>query len=70
MDAAALIRESADFPQGSLDWTYRRRAAWKLDQLARGVPSRDWTDMPPGGYDRAGSIASAIAAQHAKGENA
>ena len=25
------------------------RAAWTLDQMARGVPSQDWTKEPPEG---------------------
>lgn len=47
--ALALIAESNVFPAWSPDWEYRRRAAWKLDQMARGVPSRDWTDLPQAG---------------------
>lgn len=53
MNARALsdqhLAEAAAFPVGSLDWEYRIRAAWKLDQLARGIPSRDWTKEPPEG---------------------
>jgi len=47
MEAAqALIAEREDFPVGSPDWDYRTRAAWKLDQMARGVPVNEWTDAP------------------------
>ena len=50
MTAASLIAESNAFPVGSPDWEWRRRAAWKLDQLARGIPARDWTETPPHGF--------------------
>lgn len=45
--AAALLNEAEAFPAGSLDWDYRRRAAWKLDQMNRGIPVCDWTEEPP-----------------------
>ena len=48
--AMALIVESNRFPVGSPDWNYRRAAAWKLDQMHRAVPARDWTDTPPHGF--------------------
>lgn len=41
--------EAMAFPVGSLDWEYRTRAAWKLDQMARHVPVIDWTEDPPEG---------------------
>ena len=47
--AIRLLIERRAFPPGSLDWNYRTRAAWKLDQMARGIPSQDWTDEPPQG---------------------
>ncbi len=53
MNARALSdqyrAEAAAFPVGSLDWEYRTRAAWKLDQIASGIPSQDWTKEPPEG---------------------
>lgn len=45
--AAQLLAESRAYPIGSLDRDYRRRAAWKLDQMNRGIPACDWTDEPP-----------------------
>lgn len=45
--AIDLLAEAEAFPDSSLDWEYRRRAAWKLDLLNRGIPARDWTDTPP-----------------------
>ena len=45
--AKALLDEAEAFPAWSLDAEYRRRAAWKLDQLNRGIPACDWTDTPP-----------------------
>lgn len=45
--AQRLLNERAAFPVGSPDWIYRTRAAWKLDQMARGIPAIDWTDTPP-----------------------
>ena len=45
--AQRLLNERADFPAGSPDWEYRTRAAWKLDQMARGIPAIHWTDTPP-----------------------
>ena len=53
MTAADLIAESNAFPVGSPDWNYRRRAAWQLDQMARKVPARDWTETPPHGLTTA-----------------
>ncbi len=44
--AEKLLHERKAFPIGSLDWDYRTRAAWKLDQLSRGIPTTEWTDMP------------------------
>lgn len=44
--AQKLLTERKAFPVGSLDWEYRTRAAWKLDQMARGIPANEWTDMP------------------------
>ncbi len=45
--AQRLLNERAAFPVGSPDWEYRTRAAWKLDQMARGIPAILWTDTPP-----------------------
>lgn len=45
--AKALLAERAAFPVGSPDWEYRTRAAWKLDQMSRGVPACDWTETTP-----------------------
>lgn len=45
--AQRLLNERAAFPVGSPDWEYRTRAAWKLDQMARGIPAIHWTDTPP-----------------------
>lgn len=42
----ALLKERRAFPRHSPDWQYRTNAAWKLLQMARGVPSKDWTDYP------------------------
>lgn len=50
MDAGTLIREARAYPPGSLDHQYRLTAAWKLDQMSRGVPVDDWTDTPPAGF--------------------
>jgi hypothetical protein len=52
-DAIALLTERGRFPVGSPDYEYRTRAAWKLDQLSRGIPARDWTDTPPQQHQRA-----------------
>lgn len=51
--AIDLLDQSQSFPAGSLDWTHLRRAAWKLDQMSRGIPARDWTDEPPQQHQRA-----------------
>lgn len=48
--AATLIAESLSYPPGSPDWECRRSAAWTLDQIARRIPSTQWTDMPPNGW--------------------
>jgi len=45
--AASLLGEAQAFPPGSPDREYRTRAAWKLDQISRGVAACDWTDTPP-----------------------
>lgn len=45
--AVGLMVERDQFDVGSLDYEYRNRAAWKLDQLSRGIPACDWTDTPP-----------------------
>lgn len=45
--ASELLNERRHYPVGSPDWDYRTRAAWKLDQMHRGVPVCDWTDDPP-----------------------
>lgn len=45
--AVTLLAESASYPAGSPDHEWRRRAAWKLDQMHRGIPVREWTDEPP-----------------------
>lgn len=45
--AEQLLSERAAFTPGSPDWEYRTRAAWKLDQMARGIPAILWTDTPP-----------------------
>ena len=40
--------EAMAYPPG-LDREYLARAAWTLDQMARGIPSQDWTKEPPEG---------------------
>jgi len=45
--ALSLLAERKSYPTGSPDWDWRTRAAWKLDQLSRGIPACDWTDTPP-----------------------
>lgn len=40
--------EAMAFPPG-LDRDYLARAAWKMDQMANGIPAQDWTDEPPEG---------------------
>lgn len=45
-EADRLFREALRFPRGSLDRSYRLRAAWKLTQMARGIPVNEWTDRP------------------------
>ncbi|TWI32776.1 hypothetical protein [Paracoccus sulfuroxidans] len=47
---ADLMAEREAFPAASPDWLYRSRAAWKLHQHQIGVPARDWTDEPAGGF--------------------
>ena len=42
--AARLFVEAMRFPRGSLDRSYRLRAAWKLTQMARGIPVNKWTE--------------------------
>lgn len=44
--ARDLLTERNSFPIGSPDWLYRTRAAWRLDQIGRGVPAAEWTDTP------------------------
>lgn len=44
--AADLLREAEHLPFG-LERDSKIRAAWKLDQLARGIASCDWTEYPP-----------------------
>lgn len=52
MNARALSdqhrAEAMAFPPG-LDRDYLARAAWTLDQMARGIPAQDWTKEPPEG---------------------
>jgi len=36
------LAEARAYPPGSLDWLYRIRAAWKLQQIAEGVPAEVW----------------------------
>lgn len=47
VEAAKLLEERLAYPVGSPDWNYRTRAAWQLDQMARGIPACDWTETPP-----------------------
>lgn len=47
--AQATLAEAAAYPPGDPDRDWRIRAAWKLDQIARGVPVLEWTD-PPADY--------------------
>lgn len=47
--ALALLMDRRAFPVGSPDWNWRTTAAWKLDQMHRGVPACDWTNEPPQG---------------------
>lgn len=54
--AIRLLTERRAFQPGSLDWDYRTRAAWKLDQMDRGIPSQDWTEEPPQGLTGACKI--------------
>ena len=49
--AEQMLIDAAEFPPGP-DRAWRLIAAWKLDQMHRGVPARDWTDTPPVGFDR------------------
>lgn len=44
--AATLFDEACAFPTGSLDRQWRERAAWKLEQMAAGIPACDWTEEP------------------------
>jgi len=44
--AAALLVQAAAFPPGSPEYEWRRRAAWKLDQIARGIPFAEHTKEP------------------------
>ncbi len=44
--AAELLAERRAYVLGSPDWLWRTRAAWKLLQIARGIPAIRWTDMP------------------------
>ncbi|WP_423209042.1 hypothetical protein [Paracoccus yeei] len=44
--ADQLYAEARALPVGSSDRMWRERAAWKLQQMAAGVPSCDWTDEP------------------------
>lgn len=48
--ASRLLTEAAQYQPGSPDHEYRIRAAWTLDQLARGIPVGDWTDAPPANW--------------------
>lgn len=49
--AATLLTDRQAFNVGSLDYQWRTRAAWKIDQMRRGIPVNDWTDEPPVGAD-------------------
>ncbi|MBD9529011.1 hypothetical protein [Paracoccus sp. PAR01] len=51
--ASDLLHEAAQFRPGSPDSEYRIRAAWKLDQMARGIPSCEWTEYPQPQQERA-----------------
>jgi hypothetical protein len=44
--AADLLREAEHLPIG-MERDSKIRAAWNLDQLARGIASCDWTEYPP-----------------------
>lgn len=44
--ADQLYAEACALPVGSSDRMWRERAAWKLQQMATGVPACDWTDEP------------------------
>ena len=45
--ARDLLTERNSFPVGSPDWLYRTRAAWRLDQIGRGIPANERTAEPP-----------------------
>lgn len=45
--AIILLAERLAFPVGSPDWTYRTRAAWRIDQMGRGIPIDEQTAEPP-----------------------
>ena len=45
--AMQLLSEARDWPEGSDEWTWRIRAAWKYQQSMDGLPVADWTDWPP-----------------------
>lgn len=45
--ASILLDDRLAFPVGSPDWEWRTRSAWKLDQMHRGIPACDWTEVPP-----------------------
>lgn len=51
--ARKLIADARAFAARSLEWEWRLRAAWKLEQSARGIPADFWTNEPPGGFDAA-----------------
>lgn len=61
--ACSLRKEARRFPPGSMDWEYRHRAAWKIDQWHMGIPSQDWTDMPSEGLAAYAATADRIAAE-------
>jgi hypothetical protein len=45
--AGQCLEEAKAFPVGSMSWEYLTRAAWKYDQMSRGIPAVEWTEWPP-----------------------
>lgn len=44
--AAETLAEAAQYAPGDPDREWRIRAAWKLAQIADGIPACDWTPPP------------------------